>query len=94
MLFAPTDAAEVYSGWPQRERVYKTPHVSPVFRNITVPALAVNITGHADECSDAGHGCVWNYGEARQNPAIVIEHADYIVGGDTNPIDVYSVRVP
>ena len=35
--------------------------------------------------------CSWNYGEARQNPAIVIEPSDYIVGGDTNPIDVYSV---
>jgi nicotinamidase-related amidase len=91
VLFAPTDAAEVYSGWPQRERVFKTPHATPVFQNISVPPLASVTTGSADECSDAGHGCVWNYGEARQNPAIVIEPSDYIVGGDTNPIDVYSV---
>ena len=93
VLFAPTDASEVYSGWPQRERVFKTPHLTvPPFRNISVPDLASGlITGAADECSDAGHGCVWNYGEARQNPAIVIEPSDYIVGGDTNPIDVYSV---
>ncbi len=92
VLFAPTDASEVYSGWPQRERVFQTPHVTPVFQNISVPSLASGlITGSDDECSDAGHGCVWNYGEARQNPAIIIDPSDYIVGGDTNPIDVYSV---
>lgn len=92
VLFAPTDASEVYSGWPQRERVFQTPHVTPIFQNISVPSLASGlITGDDDECSDAGHGCVWNYGEARQNPAIIIEPSDYIVGGDTNPIDVYSV---
>jgi hypothetical protein len=87
VIFAPSDAAEAYVGWPQRERVFATPHVRvPPFLNISFPALKVELTGRDDECSDAGHGCVWNYGEARQNPAMIISSSDYIVGGDVNPV--------
>jgi nicotinamidase-related amidase len=91
VIFAPTDASEAYAGWPQRERVFAVPHLAPVFQNISFPTLKASLTGHEDSCSDSGHGCVWNYGEARQNPAMTIDPADYIVGGDENPGDIFSV---
>ena len=34
---------------------------------------------------------MWNYGEARQNPAIVIEDSDFIVGGVFSANDVHAV---
>ena len=93
VIFAPTDAAESYDGWPQREAVLAQPLLS--VPNFTRPIYNYSdhegLVGVDDECSGGGHGCNWNYGEAFQAPAVQIAATDYIVAGDTDPAEIYSI---
>ena len=93
VIYAPTEAAESFAGWPQREAVLSQPLLE-------VPVYAPNeynfsdneaIIGLDDMCSSGGHGCVWNYGSMFQNPALHIASSDYIVAGDTDPAEIYSL---
>lgn len=93
VIWSPTEAAESFSGWPQREAVLSSPMLS--VPNYSVPTYnfsdAQNVLGLDDMCSSGGHGCVWNYGSMFQAPALRIAASDFIVAGDSNPQEIYSL---
>eukprot|EP01065_Artemidia_motanka_P032457 TRINITY_DN39470_c0_g1_i1.p1 TRINITY_DN39470_c0_g1~~TRINITY_DN39470_c0_g1_i1.p1 ORF type:complete len:594 (+),score=124.14 TRINITY_DN39470_c0_g1_i1:77-1858(+) len=92
VVWSPTDAAGAYAGTPQRERVLALPRPTPVtLPNRTLPDLNFKPSGHQDECSDSGGGCLYNSGQARMNPGLVIHESDYIVGSEYDPTDAYAV---
>ena len=94
VIWVPSDAAEAYVGWPQRERIFRLPRPDPArVRNSSIPqslpAGVVAVGG--DQCGMSGHGCIWNWGEARMHPALRIAASDYISGSAYDVHDVYAV---
>ncbi|MGN6490963.1 MAG: NPCBM/NEW2 domain-containing protein [Agriterribacter sp.] len=85
VIWAPTDVASFYSGWPQRQRAMAVPYIDvPGNRNyscqFTVP--------FGDCLCGPGIDCKLNYGFDAINPDIKIEAADFIVAGTK---ELYSV---
>ena len=93
VVFAPTEAAESFDGWEQREAVLSQPllTVPPFAKPIYNFSDSQNVVGSDDMCSSGGHGCVWNYGSMFQNPAMRIATSDFIVQGDSEPKEIYSL---
>ena len=50
IIFAPTDAAETYAGWPQRENALAAPRVPLNLSNASFPSIpGGTVVGHNDE---------------------------------------------
>lgn len=85
ILWAPTDVASMYSGYPQRERAL-------AFRYVKVPKvrafdLPFNLPRGACHCGP-GIACAPNYGHDAMPPNIDLQETDLIVAGTQ---EVYSI---
>ena len=84
VLWAPTDTANMFCGWPQRQRAMAVPNVPvPNVRKAdcrwTVPYAGVN--AHDSCICGPGIGCVMNYGWDGMDPQLEITESDLIVSG-------------
>ncbi|MBX3239960.1 MAG: NPCBM/NEW2 domain-containing protein [Chitinophagaceae bacterium] len=78
VMWAPTDVASMYSGWPQRQRAMAVPYSEvPNNRN-----YSCTFTTPFDDCMcGPGIYCKLNYGHDAINPDIKIAEEDLIVAG-------------
>ena len=91
VVHAPTDAANQYAGFPQRERARavryeKVPKVRDLECRFTSPA-----SGTPCECGP-GIACHCNYGWDGNNPDLVIGEEDLITGGLEEAYSVFVQR--
>ena len=91
VLHAPTDAANQYAGFPQRERARairyeKVPKVRDLECRFTSPA-----SGTPCECGPGIH-CHCNYGWDGNNPNLVIGEEDLITGGLEEAYSIFVER--
>jgi hypothetical protein len=85
VIWAPTDVASLYSGWPQRQRAMAVPYKEvPNIRNysctFTVPS--------GDCLCGPGIACKLNYGWDAMSPDMIIAAEDLIVAGTK---ELYSI---
>lgn len=86
VLWAPTDSANMFSGWPQRQRAMAVPYVPvPNIRKAqcrwTVPFTDACLCG-------PGIACLTNYGWDGMDPRLEIAESDLIVSGTQ---ELYSI---
>ena len=85
IIWAPTDAANMYSGWKQRQRAMAFPYIDvPKVHEIT---CKFSVPWGSCLCGP-GISCMVNYGEESMDPDLVIADQDLIVSGTQ---ELYSI---
>ena len=85
VLWAPTDTAGAFAGWPQRQRAMAVPYVQvPSLRRV---ALTWSVRRSACLCGP-GLACLPNYGHDGMDAALEIAATDWIVSGTK---ELYSI---
>ena len=96
IIWAPTDAASMYSGWKQRQNAMAVPYIDvPKVREknckFSVP-YAKEFDDHGSCLCGPGISCKVNYGEDAIDPNLIIADQDLIVSGTQELYSVLKAR--